>query len=120
MTTAGVATPDIPMLIVKGSLYHWAFSILDRNGALVSSTAGLTAACQIRAAKGSSVLYHTFSGANININATTKTVELKVPGATSAAWAWQTAYYALEVTDGAGDSHRLAQGPVLADDETTF
>ena len=110
MTVASNEPTTIDVVIYKGSLWHFAYPILDATGQLVPTTAGLTARAQIRRRAADEDPLFEFT--EVNIDSGDKTVELKVPATVSAAWTWRAGVMEVEVIDASGESHTIAVGAV--------
>jgi hypothetical protein len=108
--TASNEPTAINAVIYKGSLWHYAFPILDATDQLVPTVDGLSPRAQIRARPTDESPLFTFT--ELTINPDTKAVELKVPGAVSAAWTWRTGYLEVEVIDASSEVHTIAAGTV--------
>ena len=104
--------------INQGETFQVAIPVLDENGTQVDLS-GMTARGQIRARTADATVLHEWTLVNSGLAFDTNNVVLKVPAATSSAWAWRVAEYDLELTDGDGNVTRLVEGHVIISPEVT-
>jgi hypothetical protein len=100
------------LIVEQGADYQVTFPVLglDAGGTL----AGWTATGQIRAGYTSSTVLHTLA-----LTLTGTNVVLRVPAATSSAWAFSLGRYDVELTAPDGAVTRLVEGSVVVRPEIT-
>lgn len=108
-------TIQTTLTINQGETYSFAVQWVGAN------LAGATAKMQIKAALGSSgTALATFTSTPaVGISLSTDTVTVTVSAATSAAWAFTSAYTDLLLTLADGTTKRLLQGPVTVSPQVT-
>ena len=80
---------------------------------------GYSARMKIRDRVGGTELASFTSPTDILINTTTKTIQLQIEAAVTAAYTWSTGVYDLEMVDGSGRVFRLAGGKITLEKEVT-
>jgi hypothetical protein len=100
--------------INQGETFQVSIPVLDEDGDPVSLS-GTTAKAQARSLDDDSLLYEWTAPTGIAFDA--HKVVVKVPAATSSAWTWRGARYALELTDGSSNVTRLVEGYVIVHPE---
>lgn len=106
-----------PLVIKQGESWGESFPVLDATGRPVTVD-GWTARGQIRRTADDPLL-HEWSATFSNLVVSGTTVAISLPLATTRAWTWRKANYDLELTDPAGNTYRLAEGPVRVIPEIT-
>jgi hypothetical protein len=101
--------------INQGETFRVSIPVLDEDGDPVSLS-GMTAVAQARDLAADALL-HEWTVVNSGIAFDAHKVVLKVPAATSSAWTWRDARYALELTDGSSNVTRLVEGYVIVHPE---
>lgn len=110
------ATP-IDWEIIKGESFNIVVPVLDATEAPVTVT-GWTVKAQVRRSEDDPVL-HEWSAAQSNATVGTTSVTLKVVGAATSLWPFQTAAISIEVYELDGTPHVIATGTIRALPEIT-
>ena len=108
-----MAAARYDLVIDQGSDYFLRIPVLNEFNQPVTVT-GWTVTGQVRARASSSTVLQ-----QLNVVPNGQYVELRVPRATSSAWAFLTARYDVELVSPSGDGTRLIEGGVFLRPEVT-
>lgn len=113
---------DTPLVVPQGTDTKIVVrNVRDANGTLIAAWTNYSVRSQVRADPSSAtVLYEwTSQGGTPNAAFVGSSVELDIPHTVSAAWAWITGRYDVELTDPVGKVSRIAEGPITVSREVT-